>query len=482
MRSARASYLAGISAVAASTVASAAAGFASLWFLTQVLSKDLFGAYTFSMSVVMLLAIVGTMGLDRVLLLRVAALPTEAGVLRGSALARRVLAFGGAAALTLAVLLWLFADRVVAAGAPPEAHFWLRALAAAIVPVTLAWLAQAWFQANHRVSEATVLPGLVDLARAVLIGTVFMAGGGAAGVAAAVIAAACLPVAVLAWKSRIARRESEPHRIAGEDFRLGVYFVLQNLSNQGLRYFDLVLVGLVTTAVITADYAVAARLAVLCDMGRLALKPTFTPRARRYLGSGASEGLAREYHLLRLGGLVFALAGSAGFVLFGEWLLSIFGPYASCYQPMLVLCAAYVVGAGAGMHSSYLAMSGEVRTSATIRLLSLALFVAALVVLAPRHGALGAAFAMLAAQVMANGVSLAMLRRRTGFVGVPVSAAVVAGLSVLALCSGGLGMVAGAWLAVILIGLASVAAAVEHQTRRVDLLCRRKGPGPSDRG
>ena len=35
---------------------------------------------------------------------------------------------------------------------------------------------------------------------------------------------------------------------------------------------------------------------------------------------------------------------------------------------------------------------------------------------------------------------------------------------------------------VILIGLASVAAAVEHQTRRVDLLCRRKGPGPSDRG
>ena len=63
-------------------------------------------------------------------------------------------------------------------GALPQATFWLPALATILLPMTISTVMQVWFQANHRVTHAVILPGIVDMARAISFAVVFFADGG----------------------------------------------------------------------------------------------------------------------------------------------------------------------------------------------------------------------------------------------------------------------------------------------------------------
>lgn len=466
MRSAQASYLAGALAVGFSKIASAGAGLAGLWFLTQILSRAEFGGYAFAMSVVMLLSLFGTFGFERVLMLRIAGSPPRPGTLRGTGLLRKTMVLGLGLSLLLAAGLWAAAEPIVALGALPEATFWLGALAIAIVPMTISALMQVWFTANHRVAEAVGLSGLVDATRASFLGLVFLAGGAPAHVAAAVAAAACLPLVVLSLRARGDRRRA-PHRLAASDFSYGLMFLVQRVSVQGMRQLDLVLMGFLALSTATADYAVAARIAALCDIGRLSLKPTFTPRVRRYLSLGQPERARGEYHSARLIGMMVAMAGAAAFAAVGPILLGLFGNYQGAYAPLVVLAAGYIVNAGTGMHASYLAMSGEVLLSALLRATGLGLFVAMFVWLVPQHGALGAAFGLLVTIITINAASLWLLYWRTGFNGLPWQSFIVLFCSTGAICMTGLGHLPGSTLAGILAGLVLAVFALEPRSRMI---------------
>jgi O-antigen/teichoic acid export membrane protein len=470
-------YAAGVAAVVARTAAGALAGFVSLWLLSRILSKPDFGAYAVAMNVVLLLAIVATLGLDRVLLVRIAALAPRRGVLKGGGLALRVGGVCAVAGLAVAAALWALAGRAAAWGAAPEAGFWLAALAPAVVPLALTTVLQAWFMANHRVPEAVVMPSITDIGRAALLACVLAAGAGPAAVAAAAVVAACLPAAMV-LAGRATPRRRAPRRLRWADLRAGALYMVQTLANTGTRYVDLLVLGFAAAATVAADYAVAARLAALCEMGRLSLKPTFTPRVRRQLHVEDHATLGREFHALRLGGFVFAAVAAGGFAALGRPILALFGAYGSAYEPLLVLTAAHVLTAGAGMHASYLAMSGELRWSAAIRVAALAVLVAGIAAAAPRLGALGAALAFLAAQAFANLASLVLLRLRSGFVAVPALPAVLVALAVAVPVAAALGVLSPAASGLSLGGLAGAAVTAERPVWR-DLrgLLRRRGGG-----
>lgn len=261
--------------MAASQAASLVAGIASLWLLARILSKEMFGGYAFAVAVIALLSYVATLGLDRSLLLRIARHRISLGQLRGAGLAARATLIACAAGGVLALGLSLGAAPLVRLGALPEAGFWLPALALAILPMAATTMLQAWFQANHRVPASAAAPGLADLLRSLLFAVVLASGLGAAGVAGAVTIAAAAPAAMLlglAW----GRARAAPRRFAKGDFVKGWQFLTLRLSTQGVRQVDLVMMGLLATGGATAEYAIAARIAILADYGRAALKPSFS--------------------------------------------------------------------------------------------------------------------------------------------------------------------------------------------------------------
>jgi O-antigen/teichoic acid export membrane protein len=444
----------------------AMSGLAALWFLTRMLTKEMFGAYSVAMSAVFLAAILATMGLERAMLLRIAGLGGPPGVLRGTGLLVRAGVAVAVMACLIAALLTAGAGPLVQAGAMTDLALWLPALAVAVVPLALTGLAQGWFQANHQAPAAVILPGLSDIARAGFIGLAYALAGGVAGVKLAVVAGSMLPLAVAAvWAMRAPRRRA-PRRLLRGDFRNGAFFMLQNLTVTGMRYVDLLVLGLLASGSVTADYAVAARLAAATDLGRSALKPTFTPRVRRHLRNGDPGRLAREYHALRLGGLAFSLLAAAAFAAAGKPLLGLFGPFESAYGPLLLLVAVHVMSAGTGMHSSYLSMSGEVVWSAAIRMGSLVALVLLILALAPAYGALGAAFAMFAVQAGVNLLSVLLLWRIRRFVAVPLIPAVLLTAAVVLLVAGAMGGVAPPLVGAGLMVLAAMSVLAERSARR----------------
>lgn len=465
MRGARASYLAGAIASAVSQALSIAAGIVSLWLLTRILPKEMFGAYAFAMSLVTTCSIIGLLGLDRALVLRVAAASPRPGVLKGTGLVLKASAIALGASLLMAAALWLGADALVTAGAAPEAAFWLPALALAVVPLTLSGMMQAWFQSNHRVAEAVALPGVVDVSRAALLGLVLLAGAGARGVAVAVVVAAWVPVVVLGLRA-IGERRRAPRHLRGSDVSRGLLFLTQTLSNQGLRQFDLVLVGLLASGLTTADYALAARIARLCDTGRLALKPTFMPRARRHLQRGAADQAATEFHHARIASFATATLAAAAFAAAGGPLLALFGSYQSAYGPLLLLTAGYLINAGTGMHATYLAITGEVLVSALMRIVALTAFVFSAWLIIPPYGAIGGAAALLVVLSVLNGASLGYLRWRKGFMAAPVAALIAVGFMTLILAACAFGALPPLVTAAALLALLALSIAFDRHAAR----------------
>lgn len=434
-------YLSGAAGVAGSTLASGVAGFVSLWLLTRILSVEAFGGYAFAMAILALASVLATLGLDRSLLLRIASLDSPSGRLRGGGLALRVLAAGTAAAGAVAVALWFGAAPLVRMGMMPEAQFWLRALGIAAVPLTAAMVLQAWYQANHRIAFAAAMPGIGDLARCLLFAVVLALGLGEPGVAAAVTLAAAVPAGLLAWRAR-GRTTRAPRRLSGDDFAKGWQFLTLRLAQQGTRQVDLVMMGLLATGAATAEYAIAARIAALADQGRLSLKPTFTPRVRKWIVAGDREAALREFVRTRDASFAAAVAVAAGFTLLGAPVLSLFGPFGGAYPMLLLVALSFVVNAGFGMHASYLSMHGEVGWSAALRLAGLGLLVLLDLVLIPPLGAVGAALAAAASQLIVNAASAALAWRLTGLAALDAAQGVALGAASLALGAAAFGWIA----------------------------------------
>lgn len=435
-------YSSGAIAAIASQVGSGFAGLASLFFLTQILSKEDFGGYAFSVNLLILLSIVATLGLDRTLLLGIAGLNRDGSLLQGGALFRGTMHLAGAAALFLALLIWVFSGYIESAIGFSTAQWWIGALSIAIVPLTLSTLIRSWYQANHRVAASAAMPGVSDIVRAGLIGAVFFLEMGRQAVAAAFIVSAMVPFVVLLIMAR-GKTSFGENTLLAQDVPRGLAFVLQRISDSGMNLIDIVVVGLVASDVVTAEYAIAARLAALCDLGRIAVVPTFTPRVRRHVTDRDQVKLTKEYRMARLTALAVALAASAVLALFGRPVLLFFGDFGDAFGPMMVLAAGYVVGSGAGLHGIYLAMTGEVRLSALIRSVGLVTSIVSLAVLTPVFGAIGSAFAVLFVLALVNGASLAVLWWRTGSAGMSVSGLALVVVCSALLCAAGLDLIGG---------------------------------------
>lgn len=434
MRAARLSYLFGAVAITAAHGASGFAGFAALLLLSRIVEKAEIGGYAFAMAVVILSGAVSTLGLDRTMLMRVAQRAPREGSLRGRTLALRTTLAAFAAGAVVAVGLIIAAD--LSAGLDEVAAAWLRRIAFATPWVAAAASLAAWYQANHQVALAGVAPAVSDVARCLLFGLVWLTGAGAAGVGWSVIVAAAAPVALLAALAR-GQSTAAPGRLRGADFVHGAQFLSLRLATQSARQIDLLAVGLLSDAETTADYAVASRLAALADLGRTSLQPTFTPRIRRHIAIGDKAAGFHEYDLARTAALAAALLCGVAFLAAGPWALALFGDFQGAAGVMALLCAAYVVGAGFGMHQPLLAMAGDVRWSVYLRYAGLAALAAALWLLVPRYGAPGAGAAVLGVAVMVNGAGAFLARRLVGLKPMDPSMSVILAVAVGALAGAG---------------------------------------------
>ena len=88
----RRAYFFGAGGAFVSRAISLLSGVVSLWLLAQILSTDALGHYVVTMSVVMLLGSLSSLGLERCMVLRIAEMRTEQGQLLGCGMMLKIAA------------------------------------------------------------------------------------------------------------------------------------------------------------------------------------------------------------------------------------------------------------------------------------------------------------------------------------------------------------------------------------------------------
>ncbi|MEO0426953.1 MAG: oligosaccharide flippase family protein [Pseudomonadota bacterium] len=385
----RHSYFTDGSVLAVTRILGTIASAVTLILLTQILEKEALGSYAVAIALLLPLAVLGTLGLDRALLLRIPPIAQHEAKLKGTGLAVQTFGLallGGSAA---GLIAWsagpLFLPATEHAGA------WMAAVALAVPLASIALLTRAWLEANDLSAPANAMPGITDCSRALMFAAVGALGLDVLGISAVIILSTALSLAVpvlLASRRPLVR---SPRHLRREDMTAGMQHMAMRLCIVASRMVDLLIVGVLLAPAATADYAIASRLSSFLDLAQNAFVPTFRPRARRYLRNGRPDLAESEFRVTQVAALLFTLGALAGLLLFGRWGLLLLGDFEGAFAPLVIMGAGYVVRCGAGDHMSYLIMRGDVGWPLALQLGNLGLTIVLCSALAMAWGVEGAA-------------------------------------------------------------------------------------------
>ena len=429
-------YLLGAGSTASGRGLEILAGLLSVWFATQILATEGYGVFALCLTLVELLTLLASGGLEGLVVYRTSRARAEPGELDAPELAGAALGLGLLAGSAAAAALWLGADGFAAVFAKPEVSFWLRALAW-LVPIGVARnIYTSWHRARQRIPQA-VFWGLAfpRLATALALGAVWALIPTRGAIAAAFVLA---PLCVLVpWFLRHPLRPSVWRGgLAAWDLRYALRLSFTALLQRGVTHGDILLLGLLSTSAVTGRYAVASRIAILTSTVFALFVPIFAARVGYLLSRQRRAELQDEYDQTRALALLGALLAGSAIAVGGREALGWFGDFQAGAPVMLVLTAAWLGQASFGMNRAFLSVAGHSGWTLGVTSLLIAANLTLDVLLIPRWGGEGAAVASLVAIVgtrALTGVAIWRLERfRTYGTGLALQTALGVGLLLLA--------------------------------------------------
>ena len=362
--------------------------------LNRIIGKEQYGTYVFVASALVILGIMATAGVDRAILFRFSRAPDHRDPLSDRAIINFALV-----SVLLNSLVWVlvffgviyFIDDQIDL---PNIIFWAVTLSLRTPFIALSQIFSSWYQARRLVAPAVLVPTIDPIVQLALLSLVLFAFPAIEAVAAAVIAGSIVPPVVwLILAPKTGRQRFE--RLTSSDVTYGIKMMLTSVTHRGVQRIDILMVGLLATSSITAEYAVAARLAIFVAIGNELLAPAFTPRMGRLIAGRQISTLLREYEQNRLVALSVAILAGAFFALLGPYLLAIIGEYQESQPILLILSAAHVIAVGFGANGRYLAMAGYGTQSLVTTLIMLTAAIVLNLLLIPVLGGEGAALGTL---------------------------------------------------------------------------------------
>jgi O-antigen/teichoic acid export membrane protein len=379
--------------------------YASAFFAARILGVSDFGAFSLALAVTGIGVVASGLGLSPGVLPFLSRARRSGGQTEIAALVR--------ASLLLTAVASLVVFAVVFASAPwlsrsvfrmPELSGVLKALSPLIVLGTvfgtLATFLQGFLAVKERAwIEKVLAAGLTGVGLA--LGWIF--GWGWPGVVVALLAGPAVGIAcaaaLLANLSQGALRSPPAHERLPTGELLAYSWPLLGTSVLIvlLSWSDVLLMGIFRDAREVGVYGLSARLAAGVLLFQESIGQVFLPRLSDLYAAEDHDGMRHLYHLTSRWAIWPALVAASALVLWGRDLLAVFGPgFAGGAAPLAVLAAAKAVGGSTGMSGRVFAVTGRSR----LHLLNLMLMVACNIVLSllwiPRHGAMGAAWAIFA--------------------------------------------------------------------------------------
>jgi O-antigen/teichoic acid export membrane protein len=395
-------YLRSSGASLLATVVSKASGFASVWLLNRILVKGAYGNYEFAFTVVSLLLLLGSGGLNHAVMYRLSRLDAPPEELDGHDFAGAALGWSLIISMLFAGGVFVGAPYIEALASNEDLAFWV-SLLAFLMPIGVAReVYKSWFKARQRIPEALIMGKMFPaLGKVTFLCTVWVVWQTPKGVVAAVLLSELIPL--LIW---YARSPVNPLNLWGELSSWDVWYSLKLAVTRGVsktvKQADILMVGLLATAEATAEYVVAAKIALILVIVHKILNTVLRPRIGQFLAKGSWKKIAKEYDQSRSIALIFSLLGACFLILFGEPILRLFGEYSAAYPALVVLAAGYVITSSFGMAGGYLNIAGYAGWTLTTTVSLLVVNLSLNYVLIPIYGSTGAATATFISYILVN--------------------------------------------------------------------------------
>jgi len=379
-------------------------------FFARFLGEVQYGIFMYVMSWLTLLLLLAKLGFDTTLVVYGAGYKarTEWPALRG--LLRRTALIALTAATLTSIATAAIAYVLLSRRRPQLADTFY--VGAVILPAfALLGLRQSALRGLGRVVLAQALEPLMRLLILLaLAGGLWLVGRSIAAPLAMALNGLAIAASLLAAHVALGRATPAPARTAAAEYRSDVWWAmaLPSMLSAGmnviLKQSDIILIGVLTGDVTAAGiYAVATRVSMLSSFGLTAVNAALAPMISSLHHTGQHDKMKRLVRTATLGIFAITLPLSAGLLLLGKYVLSIFGAsFQQGFSAMVVLVIAQLINASCGSVGQIMTMTEQQRPKAWILGTGAALNILLNVLLIPAHGMLGAAIATGVATVFWN--------------------------------------------------------------------------------
>lgn len=170
-----------------------------------------------------------------------------------------------------------------------------------------------------------------------------------------------------------------------------------------LNHTGILLVGAIQGTTESGIFGVVARIATLIAFGLNAVNSIAAPMISELYWGKQMKELQRMLSVAALGIFVFSVPVCLGIVIFGKFILSLFGPeFVDGYAALIILALGQLANAFAGPTGFLMSMTGHQREAAWIMFIGVVLNIILSIILIPLFGLVGASLSTASAIVFWN--------------------------------------------------------------------------------
>ncbi|MHB1270930.1 MAG: flippase [Thermoleophilia bacterium] len=380
--------------------------------LARTLPVSDLGQYFLILTIVNILGLASTLGLDFGVVRYVALYVGEGSFQKARQTLRTALLLGLATGIVVMGTVIIAAPSVAAhlLSETSQSVTVLRLFAISIPFWVGARLFNATTQGMHRMHYQVFSRDLGEqLSKLVFTGIALAVGAGLAGVVVANVASVVLAMLLSLFFAMIVMapaRESRAAATAGSSRELVHYsfpLAFSNILGMVLVWIDMLIMGYLGTATEVGFYGAALRVGVVSSAIFLAFTTVFTPVISDLYNRHISRELHLLYKIVTRWIFICTLPVVLLQLLFAEPIMNMFGSqFAAGSGALMILALSQLINAASGPAGYMVLMSGRSRLELLNISVSLAVNVAACFLLIPRYGVIGAALANLMAAVAIN--------------------------------------------------------------------------------
>ena len=365
-----------------------------MWLLNMILGKSGFGTIILALVVLQVITSIVASGFVSVLLYRVSRL-TVTDIETARSMTGTILLYGVSLGAVTGGGIAIFAESIAALFGKPELTPWIFGLSI-VVPLDVArQVLVESSRAQQRIQIAILLGEVIPaLLRLLLLSIVFLLSLSDNYLMASYILTQLVPVVILLLLLRPIP-SAVNQNLSRSDFNYGLKLALNRAANEPSRSIDILIVGALTSANVTADYALGSRIAKMLIVMKNAFGRLLVPRLAGGIASGDTLQIRIEYGLARLISFTTTLLGVMGICAIGPYVLPWFGEYQDAFPVIMILAAAMMVKVAVGASGGYLNMAGYAGYTLLSTVLGMTVNVVVAMLLIPLYAANGGALAVL---------------------------------------------------------------------------------------